>query len=249
MYIYYDDTHQSNLVKQHDIKKYMNLVFSSSPQNAIQMFVPNAFQKNKYHFLPHAVTEEFRIDFNKNPQNKIFLSGAIYPQFYPHRANLINISKQYSNFGKSVAYLKHPGYHNKSPNMIIGKKYANLINKYICGYASSGTHQKNGYNSYYVVSKIFEIAATGALVMVNEEIKEDMKRLGFIDMVNYLCYNKDNLKTKVEFVINLENRNIIDKIRKAGQELIYLKHMAKDRAMYIDNTTTKDIKKRKNKKR
>lgn len=236
--IYYDDVHQTSNIKNEECGKYMDIVFSSSPRTAIELFIPNAL--HNYHFIPHGATIEFNVNFNIDPVRKIILSGAISEYYYPHRSNFLNIMNYNNNLKDYIYHLNHPGYHNKSHN-IVGDKYAKKINEYLCGFASSGVHKVNDKRSYYVVSKLFEIAGTGALVMINDEISNMLKDLGFVHMENCIIYNKKSIIQNINFILDIKNRIFIDNIRKKGQDLVYEKHMAINRAEQMDNIVLKNI--------
>ncbi len=107
-------------------------------------------------------------------------------------------------------------------HQIYGKDYANYINKYVCAITST---LNNKY--HYLSAKIFEIPATGALLIVEDEIRFELEAIGFIDMVNCILINRVNFDSKIDFV--LQNPEIVDHMRKKGQDLVKAKHLLENR--------------------
>ena len=76
-----------------------------------------------------------------------------------------------------------------------------------------------------MINKCFEIPAAGCLLLLyDEHIKDPLKKIGFIDGINYISCNKVNLLEKIDFICNEKNIKIITDIRKKGQKLVYERH-------------------------
>lgn len=230
--LYYDDVHYKMAIKIDESKKYAHRVFSSCPVEAVKAYLPGI--EDKYIFAPHGATEEFRVLFNKQPVNQICLSGNISPHGYPLRYKMLKLSR--TKFKNSIFHLKHPGYgFQRKLGSYVGSQYANVLNRYIAGLGDSGLHKYEGKHIYYILSKMFEIPASGSLLMANEEVRDELEKLGFKNMVNYLEFNTENMEDKILFILDKNNREVVDKIREGGQKLVHAKHMAKDRAGLIDS--------------
>ncbi len=173
----------------------------------------------KHVFLPHsAISDFYDVSFNYNPINKILVSGALNKDVYPMRDYLLSLKN------KNIDYFKHPGYRSQTENC---KYYASELNKYICCFTDCAKD--------YLLLKFFEIPATGTLLLceVNDVIKPILIDMGFIDMVNCIFCIKDNILDKINFILDVNNIELINKIRYNGYTLIKDKHKVEDRAKII----------------
>lgn len=230
IYLYYDDIHYMVQLKLIEINKYATKFFSPAPITAINSYLKPV--SDKYIFIPHGATTEFASNFMLNPINKILCSGAIIYPYYPYRIKMRELSKTY----EEIDTLNHPGYFVKDyNNKCIGKNYAEKLNKYICCFCSSGIHINGNDKIYYIVSKIFEICATGSLLLINKEVCPELNNLGFRNMVHFIEYDENNLTESIEYVLDPMNKEIIDDIRKVGQEFVLENHMSDCRAKLINN--------------
>lgn len=170
----------------------------------------------------------YDIEFNKNPINKIFISGASNSN-YPFRNYLFSLSKNDSNF----EILKHPSYHKKEHN-IINKEYYNKLNKYVCCFVDASKFK-------YILLKIFEVTSVGSLLLVDDMIEKELNKIGFLDNINCIMCNKNNINEKINYILN--NRNIINNIRLNGFNLSRAQHNTIKRAIDFNNYifNSKDI--------
>ena len=89
-----------------------------------------------------------------------------------------------------------------------------------------------------IINKFFEIPATGSLLLIDKKSIDKLKMFNMKNMVHYLSYdenNADDIKNKINFITDIENRLIINKIRKNAQNLILNNHTTKHRANEINN--------------
>jgi hypothetical protein len=164
--------------------------------------------------IPYSINHTLIPQFNKTPINKILLSGYIHHTVYPLRYKIFNLMDTYP-----IDILQHPGYRNLT-HKIVNTMYYNKLNEYI---ASVATCASVDYN--YIVAKYFEIPASGALLFAYiDPIIDDLTTYGFKDMVNMVAFNNDNLEYKIEYILDPNNREEIDKIRLNGYNLILEKH-------------------------
>ena len=229
--IYMDDLHQ----KTKSIQNYRNLIINNFDYifcTCAYIFtkfykIPNP---NKLIWYPHNVNNNFTVIFNKTPINKILLSGCLDKTVYPFRYHMHTMSHKYP-----IDILPQLSYQVANHNNY-GHNYIKHINKYIAAFACCSNK-----NTPYIVSKFFEIPAAGALLVAYDEfVKEPLKELGFIDGENYISVTYQNLEKKISFITDPTQRDVVDKIRRKGYELVWGKHTLQNRVQLIENTTNKN---------
>lgn len=185
----------------------------------------NITKKTSY-WIPNSAVNDFFEDiaFNTSPKDtKIFVSGDITSE-YPMRALVINDER----FKDIVDRLKHPSYDAKHTGATpINKNYYKQLNEYLCCFTDALTYK-------YTLYKVFEITAVGSLLLVEDSIKEQLSKLGFIDMETCVLCNASNVYEKMMWIIDKANRPQVDAIRRRGMELTRSKHTTRDRAAAIN---------------
>lgn len=187
-------------------------------------------------WYPFSIPSDCILDINTKPIMKLLLTGSAQKEYYPHRFYIRKLHNRYNSNrhmkkNNPIHILKHPGYNEEfdEKKALIGKNYLKYINTYI---ASFTCYAKPIFP--YIVRKFFEIPACGTLLVANDSyVQKYCKQLGFIDGVNYISTTDDNIEDKIQYIINVKNKDIIDKIRNKGQELILEKHLDKHRVKYI----------------
>lgn len=205
---YIDDLH-NNTKQRLGILNYFNLILNSYAY-CFGMFYGSHL--NTYWF-PHYVNENLikNIDFNLNPMPKIFLSGQITPHIYPARHKALLLANQ----DDRIYYLGHPGYKERNKHDYCGSRYYSLMNRFLAAFTCCARDDRP-----YIVSKFFEIIACGALLIAYDvHVKYQLKQLGFIENVNYISCNLDNIKEVFDYVLDPKNREKINYIRRNGFEL------------------------------
>jgi len=230
--IYMDDLHQSapSVINfRNSVLKNFDYVFSTYAYTFTK-FYPMA-DTNKIIWYPHNVNNNFTIEFNDEPINKILLSGCLDKNTYPFR-HYVHTLSHYTN---SIDVLSQLSYSKLNHNFY-GHNYLMYINKYIAAIACCSTS-----NTPYIVNKFFEIPATGALLMAYDKfVEKPLKELGYIDGENYISVNFDNYIEKMNYVLDPLNRLKIDTIRLNGFNLVWSKHTLNLRAKLIDDTICAD---------
>jgi hypothetical protein len=89
-----------------------------------------------------------------------------------------------------------------------------------------------------VLAKYFEIPATGALLVGDDAVGGPLRQLGFVANEHYVAVSAANLEEKIRFVLDEQNHEELDQIRKRGQELVWDRHKSIDRARQIDAACT-----------
>ena len=194
--------------------------------DVFEEFYPDIVRKRALVWVPHSAGADFRLEFNQQAENAIFLSGAIN-DYYPLRQQM---KRLYDHKGYPIIYQPHPGYHcrydyGKDDN--VGREYAKKINRHRAGFT-------DGLRFKYLVAKHFEIPATGALLLADEAVSASFKRLGFIANRHYLPVSSRNLEEVIRYVVDEKNHQELDEIRKRGQALVWERHQTADRARLID---------------
>ena len=215
--IYIDDLHDSKEIGELRILDkrffdYFNLIISTYAYCFNKFF--SYVKKEKIYWFPHSFNELFNIKFNSNPINKILLSGCICDA-YPMRQRMFELKDKYP-----MDVLEHPKYCKNKLHNIIGKKFIEKINEYRFAFTCC-------LNSKipYIVQKFFEIPGSGALLIGFEQhIKKQMEELGFVDMENYISVREDNLEEKLLWLLDSNNREIVEKIRISGYNFVNSTH-------------------------
>ena len=199
------------------ISPYQYLFNTKEIKNMYNINISNTF------FIPYSAVDDFfkDIEFNNNPINKIFVSGA-KSHIYPLR---IFISNNIS-FKKYIDCLEHPSYNSYSHDCI-NNKYYKKLNEYLCCFVDATSLK-------YILLKVFEVCSVGSLLLVEDTIENELNTLGFYDNVNCILCNKNNLKSKIKWILNVENLHLINNIRKNGMELVRKNHTTKVRAETFD---------------
>ena len=189
-------------------------------------FYPELFGLKKLVWIPHSASPDFMLPYNHDPENSIFLSGAM-SQHYPLRQQLMNVHERGSY---SIKYHRHPGYqvgYDYNQNGAVGRGYAEKINQHRVAFTDCLTFR-------YVVAKYFEIPATGALLLADDAVSGPLQELGFIGNTHYVPVSKENLEDSVRYVLDEKNHDELDNIRRRGQELVWQRHKTSDRARQIN---------------
>lgn len=217
-YYYMDDMHQigkTNTFRQKVINNFDYILASYA--YCIDKYFEDV-NKEKIIWLPHYINDDFNVGFNDEPMEKISVTGAINQDVYPVRHRMAHKKDD------RIEVLKFIGY--KAPrHEYFGKDYIRFLNRYLVSFTCCSYER-----SPYVLSKFFEIPASGSLLLAHDElIKEQLEELGFIDGENYISMSLENMDEKINYVLDSNNREEIDRIRKNGYELVWSNHKISDR--------------------
>lgn len=205
-----DDYHGENQTRKNCILS-ANLVISP-----YAYLIKESVQKL---WIPYSCVDEFvkDIKFNETPTNAVFTSGAI-SWHYPFREYVQSLNDE------RIVRKGHPGYHAKfsEDSSGVAKDYQKILNSYICCFTDASIYG-------YVLLKNFEIAGSGSLLLTDRLIEPQMNELGFVDNVNCMFCTKETFVEKINFILDLKNRDKIDQIRKAGMELVHSRHLTSHR--------------------
>ena len=215
-WIYIDDLHPEKPRRSRIYALYDGFVVTY--QYVFGRFFPK-LDIGKTLWFPHFVPDGYIVGFNENPLNRILLSGSQVGRVYPMRCLVAGMRKDYL-----IDILRNPGY-KRAKHKVLGKKYIEHLNKYLVAFTCCANEW-----TPYIVSKFFEIPASGALLLAYDEyVKEFLGKLGFVDGQHYVSVRKDNLEEKIKYVLDLKNRGEINRIRRAGYDLVREKHLLSHR--------------------
>jgi hypothetical protein len=157
--------------------------------------------KNSFNFYHYAQDLYFKSSPNRNPINKILITGTGYvnDSIYGFR----NFIFKKATSDNRIDVLPH--------HLIYDYKYARYTNKYIANITST---LNKVY--HYIFAKVFEITAVGSLLVIEDTIEDDLKEVGFYHKVNCFLVNKHNIDESMNYILDLNNRKEIDRIRKKG---------------------------------
>ncbi|MBA42436.1 MAG: hypothetical protein CMF62_00315 [Magnetococcales bacterium] len=223
-YMFMDDLWGRNRDENFEL---YDLLFSPQLEETAKVYLGKYSSKHITILIGATVTD---ICFNKNPQKKISLTGNLRKEYYEGRYN----AKLLADEIKDIEILQHPGYTiNKiKKRNKIGLKYYEYLNNFIASITSCAIVR---YNSRVIVSKIFEIPKTGSLLILDKNCESYMEEYGFKNKVNYLQYDsKESLKSIIEYVLDPNNLEEINKIRKEGYELVNNKYTLMQTGKLLD---------------
>tara|TARA_B100001093_G_scaffold429299_1_gene424462 strand:+ start:8350 stop:9276 length:927 start_codon:yes stop_codon:yes gene_type:complete len=179
-------------------------------EKQVRMLYPSINNKESFHIPYSAVSKFYKdISLNNNPKEKILVSGSITPVY--------NLRKYILNFTEYIDILEHPSYKNLK-HKIIDEKYYKKLSEYLCCFTDSSKYK-------YILLKVFEICSVGSLLLCDDLIEKELNKMGFKNNINYISCNKKNLKSKMEWILNKENRIKVDEIRLNGMKLIRNYHI------------------------
>jgi len=215
---YTEDIHRLKDFFQIDLRDYKEK-FSKKTKNFIILRYDTPAQKYfsncNYYVIPFSIEPSIIPRFNENPKKSILITGCVIQRVYPKRHIIYRLRNKYP-----MDVLVHPGWENKMKHDYFGKKYFDKINEYIASPCCCGSVNYN-----YLVAKYFEIPSTGCLLIAYVgPIKKELEALGFKDMENMISFDDSNVREKLDFITNQDNKDEIDRIRLNGYKLIKDRH-------------------------
>nr|CCA21172.1 conserved hypothetical protein [Albugo laibachii Nc14] len=173
-------------------------------------------------WLPHSASSDFiGGPLNTHPIRKILLAGARGSNWYPLRHWFGQY--QHQN-GQVMDILPHSGYHVTDNQSQI---FASYLRSYHVGITTTMLLQ-------YVVAKVFEIPATGSLLLLNRDLAPMLESLGFRDRDNYVAYDSNDPVKSIWWVSDPKNFEQIDQIRAKGMETVRENHLVSHRAQALN---------------
>ena len=211
-YWYRNDNPYNLLWMKRFVKKNFYITtFARSFEELKNTWASNIIIKNKniiYDFnLWTCYDEASKVKFVKHPPNNLIcVSGETNMYHYPERSVLIGLN--------NVQRMKYN----------INNNYVKNLSQYICAFYSSVYVQSTeGYkiNTHAILLKLYEILASGSLLLCSSTEKKYIKQLGLIHKKNCWIADIETIQTDINYITNLKNKNEIDKIRWKGKQLSY----------------------------
>lgn len=200
--IYYVETGIKSIVK-----KYTDYIFDKT------------FTKDRIFTLPYFPNKHFvREDINTKCNSKILLTGALSVLVYKERVEMAKLFEKYDDCEVQRVKYKQDVYRDYMRGFL--GVYAGPVD-----FSAKWRHK--GYqdmNHKFITTKYFEITSLGCLLLADDSSIDMLKAYGFIDMVTCIYINKHNHRKKLDFVLNPDNRDIIDEIRSNGQKMVNTKY-------------------------
>jgi hypothetical protein len=172
------------------------------------------------------------IEFNTNPINKILLFGNIVDVHYPERYFMRELSKTNGNIVELM----------RTSNDYRDNIFNIKLSNFICCFASSVYVYYKKYNQYrntnILLLKVFEILAAGSLLLYPKHEEEYINKFGLYHMKNCILTDMNNMNETVNYIVDLNNRQIIDDIRRNGQKHAMEKFNSYEKYKDIKNITT-----------
>lgn len=173
-------------------------------------------------WLPHSAGPDFtRSSFNTFPIRKILLSGARGANWYPLRHWLGAFQESHRDL---MDVYQHSGYY-------VSDNQSEIFASYLRAYQAGVT---TTLLFHYVIAKVFEIPATGALLLVNRDVAPLLQALDLNEMEHYVGFDRMDPATAMRWALDPVNQEAVDKIRQAGMELVRKQHMVSNRVQALD---------------
>src|SRR5262249_48777262 len=147
--------------------------------------------------------------FNDKPLERILVSGSVAKD-RPFREYVTNMKDD------RIQTLQHPGYgvkYDDNSTAIVRTRYYKELSRYLCGFC-------DGHAYRYIHLKNFEIASVGSLLLADRLVEREMGELGFVDRETCLFSDRSDFLSKVDWMLDPQNRQRVDEIRRAGMELV-----------------------------
>jgi hypothetical protein len=187
---------------------------------------PEAARLAKVVWVPHSASPPFFVRLNPNPENALFLSGAVN-RHYPLRQAMLALCES----GRAtIVRREHPGYHcqfDHAADPRVGPGYAAALSRYRAAFTDGGVYQ-------YLVAKCFEIPATGALLVADRALGSSLRLQGFVDGEHYVSVTDNDLEEKAHEVLDPAWHSSFDVVRARGQALVRDRHTTAHRCLLID---------------
>lgn len=206
---YWDD-HRRYIVEIFKADKYKIITFADNIKqlNAFHNYDYTPYQSNIIFNNIWSSYNSSIMRFNNEPLNQVLLSGSL-SRAYPERQKIKNINNVY--------------YHVKTEAEINSNidTYNQTLNKYLACFTSSVyvPHLSTGQlrNTNLILQKVFEILASGALLLYPLKEEEYIKSIGLINGQNcYLIDFSQNIQEQINKVLDPTHRKNIDNIRYNG---------------------------------
>jgi hypothetical protein len=173
-------------------------------------------------WMPHsALPAFFAQPVNPEPAPVVLLVGATM-EGYPLR---VEVKARIDQGDKRFVQWAHPGW-AAGPSMQHIDDFAAAIREHLACIL-------DGSANNFVVAKVFEVPATGSLLLMSDDVRDALVALGLRSGEHYLSYNRSSLDATVDWVLDPANRPAVDGMRAAGRVLAAARHTTRHRVEAI----------------
>lgn len=170
-------------------------------------------------WLPHAAGPEFAVaPLNGLPISKLLLpNGAEATSSCPLRRWLRENQVAHPDLLDSISY--HAA--------LQPTEYAAYTRSYRATVTTTLQFQ-------YLLAELFEIAATGSLLVVNRDVAPLLAALGLHEMEHFVGFDRSNPAPTIQWVADPEHQLEVDAIRLAGMQVVRDHHLAENRQAALE---------------
>ncbi len=244
IFVLIDDVHYHNTPA--GLRYYLALKRATEVLSPYVYMVPYWYRgipKEKCTWVPHCAGEKFLfLPLNSSAKSDVLITGQLVPEWYPCRFSASKLAD-----GNRISLQPHPDPHYRG--LRIKRHYSSVVQEHMFSLATS-------YNGY-VVPKIFEIPATGSAVVIDHQIWNLLRVLGFEENENYFGFDCDmalGQKSKpqgcsafsavVDRLLTKDMTKTVEKVRRGGMKLIHEKHTVYHRIWQITSRVMATIERR-----
>lgn len=190
----------------------------------------NYLLNTKIYYLPHS--SRFSVKFNDNPKRKILISGRGVKNItrYPMRVKMHQLSLKNNNLEYFKPDHGYRSYKKDLEHITFGLKFLEVLNSYLVCFCDDLIEY-----SPYIICKFFEIMSSGSLLLASlRNTKLYFDKLGFIENEDYIYVDENNLLEKINYVLDENNINEINRIRYNGYIKTIKYHSSEYRAKQLN---------------
>ena len=244
VWVMLDDSHWHGRSKgeatAHHLARSQNLakadVIVATYAYTLPKYYPN-LNPSSIMWLPHAASPEFVLSLNPHPRVAAFIAGTL-SKWYPLRQQAAALARRRPD----IVVHTHPGdFPAKEGGPLHGQglytKFPALRNKAARVLAREfNSHLAcivDGLALWHTIAKVFEISASGCLLILDDGLIGPLSWLGFTTGVHYVPFNASSLEHVIDSVLNPSRRTAVDEIRRNGQALVLTRHLVFHRACVL----------------
>lgn len=208
-------------------------VLAGAYMPSLPAIFPEVAHKPRVH-IPHAVSPMFELPMNTAPVPRVLLSGQTNA-LYPYR--VLALRRALAGDAR-FKLLRHPGYwknasaaslrrNSSGGSGVVGAAYAAALHAHLAALTDGTVFNRS-------VAKVFEIPATGALLLANAELVPVLADVGMRPGAHFVAYTAATLDAVVDWVLHPAHRAAVDAIRAQGQAIVWARHTVFHRAAALD---------------
>ncbi len=169
-------------------------------------------------WTPHsALPAFFAQGLNPVPASQVLLVGATMDG-YPLRMEVLSRIKRGD---KRFVQWEHPGW-TSGPSMQHIDDFAAAIARHLACIL-------DGSANNFLVAKVFEVPATGSLLLMSDDVADALAAVGLRSGEHYLSFNRTSIDAIADWVLDPLNRGTVDRIRAAGRTAALAQHTTAQR--------------------